>query len=79
MLIGCIYRPPPGPNRQKKQAIDSEIIKSFYYAKKANDKNILNGLIVAGDFIFPYIEWNREGIASVSGPTNSPGGNFSIF
>ena len=76
ILIGCIYRAPPGLDKDKNAQIESEIIKSIYNAKKSNDSNKFNGLVVAGDFNFPYIEWDSDGVASLKGSQNSPGVNF---
>ena len=73
ILIGCIYRPPLGTDHLKNIKIDNEIIKSLYYAKKSNKKNVFNGLVVVGDFNFPYIEWSEEGVTNMTGPTDSPG------
>ena len=80
ILIGCIYRPPPNPLQpEKSRVIDGEIIKSLFHAKKANDKNIFKGMIVAGDFNFPNVEWSDEGTATVTGSPNNPGRKFINF
>ncbi len=76
ILIGCIYRPPPSSDHTKNQKVDEEIIKSLFYAKKAVDKNVFSGLFVAGDFNFPYISWDKEGAAAITGSSNSPGEKF---
>ena len=75
-LIGCLYRAPPGADKNKNTLIEKEIIKSTYYAKKAIDSHKFNGLFLAGDFNFPYVEWTRDGTSTVKGPENSPGAKF---
>ena len=42
----------------------------------ANNKNKFNSLVIAGDFNFPYVEWDSFGTATVKGPSHSPGANF---
>ena len=78
-LIGCIYSPPPGSDKIKNSAVKSEIFKSIYYAKKVNDENKFKGLIIAGDFYFPYFKWDKDGVAYVKGSKTSPGANFMHF
>ena len=76
ILVGCIYRPPPGPDKTKNLLIENEIIKSTFYAKKAIDKNQFQGLVLAGDFNYPYVEWDTDNVAHVKGSNNSPGSNY---
>jgi hypothetical protein len=33
-------------------------------------------MVLAGDFNFPYVEWDKEGTSHVKGTVNSPGANF---
>ena len=90
-LIGCLYRAPPGADKNKNTLIEKEIIKSTYYALKAIDSHILVNIwllflywhinicqymFLAGDFNFPYVEWTRDITATVKGPENSPGAKF---
>jgi hypothetical protein len=72
----CSYILPPGPDKTKNLLIENEIIKSTLYAKKAIDKNQFQGLVLAGDFNFPYVEWDTDNVAHVKGSNNSPGSNY---
>ena len=55
----------PGEDNIKNKVVESEIIKSTYYAKKAIDKNQFEGMVLAGDFNFPYVESDKEDTSHV--------------
>ena len=52
ILVGCIYRPPDASQSQFE-----EILSSLKTARKLLDERKFGGLIVAGDFNLPGIEW----------------------
>ena len=54
ILVGCIYRP--------NNLHDSEMCEIFCKARLLLKSKAYSGLILAGDFNFPRINWSRSGV-----------------
>ena len=73
MLVGCIYRPPSNTTCRQ---TDTEIISCLNAASKALEGKAITGIIVAGDFNLPEIDW-QAGWPRVLGNENSAGYRFA--
>ena len=56
--------------------IDKEINKNIKAAKRSINKKKHGGLLLAGDFNFPYIKWLDDGSPQILGSDTSPGSIF---
>ena len=75
IIIGCIYRPPCN-DPKKLQQIDKEINKNIKAVKSFINKKKYGGLLLTGDFNFPYVRWLDDGSPQVLGSDTSPGSIF---
>ncbi|XP_065645257.1 uncharacterized protein LOC136075750 [Hydra vulgaris] len=83
--LGCIYRPPlkskiiyndeksNNTNIERSNQADDEIIQSIQTAKIELNRKIYTGILICGDFNFPYIKWYEDGSVQVNGNKNSIG------
>ncbi|XP_065650677.1 uncharacterized protein LOC136078794 [Hydra vulgaris] len=83
--LGCIYRPPlkskinnneknsNNTNIERSNKADDEIIQSIQTAKIELNRKIYTGILICGDFNFPYIKWYEDGSVQVNGNKNSIG------
>ena len=62
ILIGCIYRRPPGSSSENCIAEAAQINKSIFLAKLAVQSKKFTGLLIAGDFNYPGLSWDSEGL-----------------
>ncbi|RNA25747.1 RNA-directed DNA polymerase from mobile element jockey-like, partial [Brachionus plicatilis] len=76
VIVGCIYRPPPGNNFAANSLVDNEINLALRAAKSAVHHKKNTGLLIAGHFNFPYVKWLNDGSVSVFGNEDSPGSKF---
>ena len=75
IIVGCIYRPPLA-DQKKLQQIDKEINKNIKAAKRSINKKKHGGLLLAGDFNFPYVKWLDDGSPQTLGSDTSAGAVF---
>jgi len=61
MLLGCVYRPPTSSNnKHTNKLFELELNNNISLAKKLMNKKLFDGMIIAGDFNFPYIKWSKR-------------------
>ena len=60
LLVGCVYRSPSCP-------LDSgaDFRSCFGCIDKARKDNVIDGLLIIGDFNFPTIQWDETGAAHI--------------
>lgn len=68
ILIGCIYRPPRCQKDENDfKEMSHQVNTAIVRAKRLVDAGKYNGLLIAGDFNYPNIEWHEEGGGQVNG------------